>query len=159
MPIWAYFSSRYVFFITTSITHSFWHKFLTPLLRRVRETDYPGSMSLKFVSCKWIPHVAGPRRYQPVALYPSVEEDIAVIVDGSVPAARVQGIIQAAPLVRSARLFDVYSGPQVPSGKKSLAFSISYQAADHTLTDEEVRRQQERILARLRKELDAVLRG
>ncbi len=106
-----------------------------------------------------LPHVSGPRRYQALAPYPSVEEDVAVIVDGDVPAARVRAIIQAAPLVRSVRLFDVYSGPQVPSGKKSLAFSVSYQAADHTLTDKEVRKQQERILARLRQEVGAVLRG
>jgi phenylalanyl-tRNA synthetase beta chain len=106
-----------------------------------------------------LPHVSGLRRYQAVAPYPSVEEDIAVIVDADVPAARVRGIIQAAPLVRSVRLFDVYSGPQVPPGKKSLAFSVSYQAADHTLTDEEVRRQQQRILARLQQEVGAVLRG
>ena len=71
----------------------------------------------------------------------------------------MRALIQQAPLVRSARLFDVYSGPQVPSGKKSLAFSVSYQAPDHTLTDEEVARQRERILARLRQELGAELRG
>jgi phenylalanyl-tRNA synthetase beta chain len=106
-----------------------------------------------------LPHVSGPRRYQALAPYPSVEEDIAVIVDADVPAARVRGIIEAAPLVRSVRLFDVYSGPQVPPGKKSLAFSVSYQAVDHTLTDEEVRRQQERILARLQHEVGATLRG
>ena len=47
----------------------------------------------------------------------------------------------------------------MPPGKKSLAFSVSYQAADHTLTDEEVRRQQERILAGLQQEVGAVLRG
>jgi len=106
-----------------------------------------------------LPHVSGLRRYQALAPYPSVEEDVAVIVDADVPAARVRGIIQAAPLVRSVRLFDVYSGPQVAAGKKSLAFSVSYQAADHTLTDDEVRRQQESILARLRQEVGAVLRG
>ena len=106
-----------------------------------------------------LPRVSGPTHYQPVAPYPSVEEDTAVIVDARVPAARVRGIIEAAPLVRSARLFDVYSCPQVPAGKKSLAFSISYQAPDHTLTDQEVRRQHERILARLKQEVGATLRG
>jgi len=106
-----------------------------------------------------LPHLSGLRRYQAVAPYPSLEEDIAVIVDADVAAARVRGIIEAAPLVRSIRLFDVYSGPQVPPGKKSLAFSVSYQAADHTLTDEEVRRQHERILACLRQEVGAELRG
>ena len=106
-----------------------------------------------------LPHVTPVRHYQPVAPYPSLEEDLAVIVDEDVPSARVQGIIQQSPLVRSARLFDVYSGPQVPSGKKSLAFSVSYQASDHTLTDEEVRRQRERIVALLREEMGAILRS
>ncbi len=106
-----------------------------------------------------LPHVSGLRRYQALAPYPSVEEDIAVIVDADVPAARVRGIIQEASLVRSVHLFDVYSGPQVPPGKKSLAFSVSYQAADHTLTDKEVRQQHKGIVARLQQEVGAVLRG
>ena len=106
-----------------------------------------------------LPYVSGLRHYQALAPYPSVEEDIAVIVDVDVPAARVREIIQAAPLVRSARLFDVYSGPQVPPGKNSLAFSVSYQAADHTLTDKEVRQQHKGIVARLQQEVGASLRG
>jgi phenylalanyl-tRNA synthetase beta chain len=106
-----------------------------------------------------LPHVAGVRHYQPFAPYPAVEEDMALIVDRETPAARVQALVQQAPLVRSARLFDVYSGPQVPPGKKSLAFSVSYQALDHTLTDEEVKRQRERILARLRGDVGAELRS
>ncbi len=106
-----------------------------------------------------LPHVKEVRHYQPVAPYPSLEEDLAVVVESDVPAAQVQGIIQQSSLVRSVRLFDVYSGSQVPAGKKSLAFSVSYQAADHTLTDEEVRRQREHIVARLGQELGAVLRG
>lgn len=106
-----------------------------------------------------LPHVRGVRHYQAVAPYPSLDEDLAVVVDADVSAARVRGIIEQAPLVRSVRLFDVYSGSQVPPGKKSLAFSVSYQASDHTLTDEEVRSQRERILARLGQEMGAVLRG
>jgi len=106
-----------------------------------------------------LPHVKEVRHYQPVAPYPSLDEDLAVVVEADVQAAQVQSIIQQSSLVRSVRLFDVYSGSQVPAGKKSLAFSVSYQAADHTLTDEEVRRQRERIVARLGQELGAVLRG
>ncbi|MCH7835553.1 MAG: phenylalanine--tRNA ligase subunit beta [Chloroflexi bacterium] len=106
-----------------------------------------------------LPHVTEVRHYRPVAPYPSLDEDLAVVVSADVPAARVRAIIQQAPLVRAARLFDVYSGPQVPSGKKSLAFSVSYQASDHTLTDEEVRRQRESILIRLRQEVGGVLRS
>jgi phenylalanyl-tRNA synthetase beta chain len=105
------------------------------------------------------PHVPERRHYQPVSPYPSVEEDIALVLDAEVPAATVQRIILESPLARAARLFDVYAGPQVPKGKKSLAFSVSYQADDHTLTDKEVGRQRERIVARLRKEVGAELRG
>ncbi len=104
-------------------------------------------------------HLPGVRHYRAVPPYPSVEEDIAVVVDETVPAARVQSIVEEAPLVLSARLFDVYTGPQVPGGKKSLAFAVSYQSPDHTLTDEEVARERERIVRRLKREVGAALRG
>lgn len=106
-----------------------------------------------------LPYVTRVRHYRPFAPYPSLEEDIAVIVDADVPHDRVKSAIEQSPLVREARLFDVYVGPQVAAGKKSLAFSVSFQAEDHTLTDEEVRKQRERIVARLRQELGAELRG
>ena len=74
-------------------------------------------------------------------------------------AARVREIIESFPLVRSASVFDVYTGPPVPTGRKSLAFSVSYQSPDHTLTDAEVAKQRERNVARLRQELGAELRA
>jgi phenylalanyl-tRNA synthetase beta chain len=106
-----------------------------------------------------LPYVTQVRHYRPFAPYPPLEEDLAVIVDAAVPAAKVKTAIEQSPLVREARLFDVYADPPVPAGKKSLAFSVSFQADDHTLTDEEVRKQRERIVARLRGELGAELRG
>lgn len=107
----------------------------------------------------FLPHVSDRRRYRPVPPYPSVEQDIAVIVDESLPAGRVRAAIESFPLVRTAGLFDVYSGPQVPAGKKSLAFSVSYQSPDHTLTDAEVNREQARILERLKSDLGAAPRA
>jgi phenylalanyl-tRNA synthetase beta chain len=106
-----------------------------------------------------LPHVTHVRHYRPFPPYPSLEEDIAVIVDEGVPAERVKSAIEQSPLVREARLFDVYTERPVPAGRKSLAFSVSFQAEDHTLTDEEVAKQRERIVARLRGELGAELRG
>ncbi len=102
-----------------------------------------------------LPHVAGPIHYQPVPPYPPVEQDLAIIVDEDIPAARALGIVRSFPLVRAASVFDVYMGSPVPAGKKSLAFSISFQADDHTLTDEEVAHQRQRIVERLRRELGA----
>ena len=88
-----------------------------------------------------------------------VVQGIDVVMDEGVPAARVKGVIESFPLVAEAHLFDVYTGPPVPAGKKSLAFSISYQSLDHTLTDAEVNREQRRIVERLKRELGASLRG
>jgi len=106
-----------------------------------------------------LPCVEGPRHYESVPRFPAVVQDIALVVEQGIPADRIQGIIEQAPLVRRAKLFDVYMGEQVGAGKKSLAFSVSYQAPDHTLTDQEVARAQRGILERLKREIGATLRG
>ncbi len=67
--------------------------------------------------------------------------------------------MRAFNLVSEMQLFDLYEGKQVPEGKKSMAFRLTYQSADHTLKDEEVDKVQKRILERLSKELGAVLRS
>ena len=97
---------------------------------------------------------------EPVPSYPAVHEDLAVIVDEGIPAARVEQAIQRAGgfLLRDVRLFDVYEGEQIPAGKKSLAYHLSFQSPDKTLTDAEVRRQRERILQQLEQKLGARLR-
>jgi phenylalanyl-tRNA synthetase beta chain len=56
-------------------------------------------------------------------------------------------------------LFDEYAGEQVGSGKRSLAFSLTYQAPDRTLTDADARKIRERIARALTDELGAVLRA
>ncbi|MCS6908462.1 MAG: phenylalanine--tRNA ligase subunit beta [Anaerolineales bacterium] len=106
---------------------------------------------------------AMPDRYtiEAVPAYPPVLEDIAVIVDEEVPAERVEQCIWAAggKVLRSVRLFDVYRGEQIGVGKKSLAYSLTYQAEDRTLTDEEAAQIRNRIVRRLEQELGARLRG
>jgi len=106
-----------------------------------------------------VPHVGKPRLYQPLSRFPAVEEDIAIVVDEGVTAAQAQAIIEAFPLVQRAALFDVYTGPPVPAGKKSLAYSVAYQSPDHTLSDAEVNRERRRILDRLKGQVGAVLRS
>ncbi len=106
-----------------------------------------------------LPQVGKPRLYQPLSRFPAVEEDIAIVVDEGVSAAQVQAIIEAFPLVQRAALFDVYTGPPVPAGKKSLAHSIAYQSLDHTLSEAEVNGERRRILERLSREVGAVLRS
>ncbi len=104
-----------------------------------------------------------PPRYdvQPVPTFPPVLEDLAVVVDEALPAETVADTIQSAggALVVSLRLFDVYRGEQIGAGRKSLAYSLIYQAPDRTLTDAEVAKLRQRIVRRLEQDLGAKLRS
>jgi phenylalanyl-tRNA synthetase beta chain len=99
--------------------------------------------------------------YTPVPRFPAALRDIAGVVAESVPAARVAGEIRAAGggLLRDVRLFDVYRGESVPAGHKSLAYALTYQPEDRTLTDKEVDTAHKRIEGRLRHVLGAQIRG
>ncbi len=97
----------------------------------------------------------------PVADFPPVYEDIAVIVDESVAAARVEGLIRqtGGKSVSAVRLFDVYRGDQIGAGKKSLAYNLTYQAPDKTMTDAEAAQIRNKIVKRLEQEVGAKLRS
>jgi phenylalanyl-tRNA synthetase beta chain len=96
-----------------------------------------------------------------ISPHPPVYEDLAVVVSEDVPAEQVHGLIAqtGAPLVRSVVLFDVYRGEQVGPHKKSLAYRLTYQADDRTLTDGEVAKLRAKIVRRLERELSAELRS
>ncbi len=96
-----------------------------------------------------------------VPRFPPVQQDIAVIVDESIPADRVQNLIAQTgqPLLADTRLFDVYCGEQIDPGKKSLAFNLTFQSEERTLTDKVVARQQNNIVKRLEREFGAKLRS
>ena len=70
---------------------------------------------------------------------PVAKEDVALVVAESVPAAEVEAALRAGAgdLLESVRLFDVYTGPQVGEGNKSLAFALRFRAPDRTLTESE----------------------
>ena len=96
-----------------------------------------------------------------LSTHPPVYEDLAVVVEAEVPAERVRRVIRRAgsPLVRSVELFDVYRGSQVDEGKKSLAYRLTYQAEDRTLTDGEVAEVRAAIVDELKDALNARLRS
>lgn len=103
-----------------------------------------------------------PERFavQPTPTYPPVLEDLAVVVSEETPAAQVADLIYrtGGKVVVSARLFDLYRGDQIGAGKKSLAYRITYQAQDRTLTDKDVAAIRMKIIRRLEQELGARLR-
>jgi phenylalanyl-tRNA synthetase beta chain len=96
-----------------------------------------------------------------VPRFPAALRDIALVVEESVPAERVVREIRAAggDLLRDVRLFDLYRGESIPAGTKSLAYALTYQAEDRTLTDKEVDRAHKKIADRLKHVLKAQIRG
>jgi phenylalanyl-tRNA synthetase beta chain len=97
---------------------------------------------------------------QPIPTYPPVLEDIAVIVKEKVAAKNVEILINQAggKILSSIDLFDVFHSHQIGEGKKSLAYHLTYQAYDRTLTDEEISNIRKRIIQTLEKEMDAQIR-
>lgn len=81
-------------------------------------------------------------QYIPIPKYPSVERDIALVVDESVPASEIQNMIKtfSSELIAEVSVFDLYKGKNIPEGKKSMAFSIVYRSHLRTLRDDEVER-------------------
>ena len=99
--------------------------------------------------------------YEDVVTYPAVRQDIAVAVAEDVEVgALVDAAREAAgPLLREARVFDVYRGEQVGAGRKSIAIHLAFQSAERTLTDEEAAELRTKIVERLRTGFDAELRA
>ncbi len=97
------------------------------------------------------------RHFTPIARFPAVLEDIALVMDADVPARAVQDTIEAAggELLRHVELFDLYQGESIPEGKKSLAYALTFQADDRNLTEDEVRAIYQRIQQRAATELGA----
>ena len=98
--------------------------------------------------------------YQSLSTYPPILEDLALVVDRGVPSGEVEAALRKAGgfLLSSVTLFDVYEGDQLPSGKKSLAYHLTFQAPDKTLTDKDVSKQRQRILKQLEQSIGAKLR-
>jgi len=100
------------------------------------------------------------KRFEPLPIYPSVNRDLAVVLNADVPSSQPTEIIQSAggELVKSVRLFDVYAGESIPDGKKSLAYAIEYHSKTETLTDAIVDRVHGEIVEALERGVGAELR-
>ena len=98
---------------------------------------------------------------QPVSTYPAAKEDFAFVVDEATPSQEVAAaiIIAGGKLLDDVRLFDVYRGPQLGPGRKSLAFSVRLRASDHTLSASETEAARARIIKQVGKYTGAKLRA
>ena len=83
-----------------------------------------------------------------------------MLVDDEVMVSQIEAVIvkKAGKILEHFSLFDVYKGSQIPEGKKSIAYSLSFRAADRTLNDEEVNASMDKILKGLKEEVGADLR-
>lgn len=95
-------------------------------------------------------------RFSALPAYPPIERDLALVAARGITAAAIEATILAGagPLLEAAHVFDVYEGPGVAEGSRSIAFRLRFRSPDRTLTDEEVDVVVERILERLRDEHD-----
>jgi phenylalanyl-tRNA synthetase beta chain len=98
---------------------------------------------------------------KPISAYPVATQDVALVVADSVPAAEVAAALRdgAGDLLESIRLFDVYTGSQIGSGRRSLAFALRFRAADRTLTVEETTAARDAAVAKAARRTGAELRS
>jgi phenylalanyl-tRNA synthetase beta chain len=103
----------------------------------------------------------GPLPAPVVSHFPPATVDVALVVDRQVPAAEVEAALRdgAGGLLESVRLFDVYAGPQVGEGRRSLAYALRLRAADRTLTDSDVVGARDAAVAEAGRRTGAVLRS
>ncbi|MBQ6816054.1 MAG: phenylalanine--tRNA ligase subunit beta, partial [Clostridia bacterium] len=91
--------------------------------------------------------------YKPLPKYPAVERDFALLCDIDLPIGTLEKAIAsgASRLLEKVELFDVYSGSQIPEGKKSVAFSVQLRSSESTLSDEDIETTTKHIIEKLEK--------
>ena len=103
----------------------------------------------------------GTLRAPRVSTFPVATQDVALVVDASVPATDVEAALRAGAgdLLEDLRLFDIFSGEQIGEGRKSLAYALRFRAPDRTLTAEEASAARDAAVAAAAERTGAVLRG
>ena len=103
---------------------------------------------------------AGKMKFKEISKFPSVTNDLAIVVDKNILAEQIENQIKksAGPMLNSIRLFDVYTGKGIEENKKSLAFSLQFEKLNSTLTDEEINSIMQKIIKDLEVKLGAKLR-
>lgn len=99
-------------------------------------------------------------KYKEMPKFPATTRDLAMLVDDDVMVSKLEKTIKkfGGKILEEVNLFDIYKGKQIPEGKKSVAYALSFRAADRTLTDEEVSASMNKILKNLQSDFNAELR-
>lgn len=106
-------------------------------------------------------HVMEPLKYRSISRFPPTMQDIALLAPDELPADQIARTIRAngGEFLEDVRLFDVYTGPPIPAGQRSLAFRLRFRAADRTLADKDLAKSREKLLKTLERELGVSIRG
>ena len=125
-----------------------------PLL--VKEAVYVFEIDLD----KLLDKKVGKMKYKEYSKFPSVKKDLAVVVDKEVTSAEIATLIKKAGGSNLSKIdvFDVYTGKGIEENKKSIAYSLTFEKMDRTLTDEEINESLNKIIDMLEKKLGAELR-
>lgn len=129
--------------------------------RVAKNFDLPLRAYLAEIDIDALMDLAGvPRAQSAYSRYPAVDRDIAFLITRRQPADQVQRVIReaAGPFLESVELFDVYQGANIPEDQRSLAYRLTFRAADRTLSDDEVETFMAAVRRALSDEVGAVLR-
>ena len=116
----------------------------------VAELDFTGLQAV----------LAPERVFHSLPKFPTVSRDLALVCEESMTVGMLEACIKKAggKLLRSVQLFDIYRGPGIAPGKKSIAFSLELRADDRTLTDEDTTGVMNAVLEKLKNDLGVSLR-
>ncbi|HEX2103754.1 MAG TPA: hypothetical protein VHF51_08885, partial [Solirubrobacteraceae bacterium] len=137
-----------------------WIGELHPLVAREHDLE-DGAAAFEVDLDRLVRHADAVPTYRDLTSFPALRQDLAVAVPDDVPAAAVLAVVRRAggDLLADARVFDVYRGEQVGEGRKSLALTLAFRAADRTLSDDDVVPLRDRIVAALQSDLGGELRA
>jgi phenylalanyl-tRNA synthetase beta chain len=111
--------------------------------------DLPGTLA---VGVLYLPDLLQAKRakqaFQAPPTYPQAPFDISLLVPAREPVAKVEQAIRQAErkMIRDVTLFDIYEGKSLPEGQKSVSYTVTFGASDHTLSPEEIQKLQERMI-------------
>ena len=102
----------------------------------------------------------GKMKYKEISKFPSVKKDLSIVVDKNITSEEIGIMIKKAggSLLTKIEVFDVYTGKGIEEDKKSIAYSLTFEKVDRTLTDEEINACLDKIIEMLSKKLNAKLR-
>ncbi|MBI5365889.1 MAG: phenylalanine--tRNA ligase subunit beta, partial [Planctomycetes bacterium] len=120
----------------------------------------PAALEIDFAA--WVAALGPEPIYREFSRYPEVQRDLAFVLDDGVTWRELESCARAAApgdLLEGLRFFDLYRGKGVAEGKKSLAFSLTFRAADRTLTGAEVDAAVQGVVAAVTQRFAATLRA